>query len=437
MIKPYKKQTKTKIIESRFKDTPELKNEFGSLRLLLKKVLTEPYNITTPVNLEIVEDTLKVTLDLNHGFFTDQVINLKGSSDPLLDSEYRIVDYDTLSISLELPAGVSVLSEDISNITIEGAPLGYSVEYDDTDSGTTCFKNTSSYSPAILKVIDKLPPNEYDPSWGKFARVVIGNEVDSSGNFINDYKAPYHPEYPDAELTGDGEKGSTGIHGFAKWPYADKRSYDFKENYSPDNNYFPTDWIVIGDSISFYILIKTCGTGDSSSYSYNILGYGNYISDNNRESSNVCLQARDHFVRAGSNISYAPSRTRSFFGALDYDHSGFILSDVDGSNRRGYNRCRGVGDYLDSDGDRHTSYSKIRSFTKDGFLMSRLYIKDHENYIRGYYRGFYNYYGEDWLPHRYIDSNGLLILHVQKPESTKSYDKVPVVFDLKDWEKVK
>lgn len=436
MNKPYKKQTKTKIIDSRFKDTPELKNEFGSLRLLLKKVLTEPYNITTPEGLEIDEDILKITLKFNHGFFSDQVVEIKGSSEPLINIEYRILDYDSTHIFLNLPEGVTSLPEDVSNITIEGVPLGYSIEYDDIESGTTCFKNTSQQSPAVLKIIDKLPPNEYDPSWAKFARVVVGNEIDSEGNFINDYKAPYHPDYPDAEFTGNGEEGSSGIHGFAKWPYADRRTYDFRENYSPDNSYFPTDWIVIGDSISFYILIKTCGSDGDSNYSYNILGFGNYVSDNNKETSNICLQARDHFEKANSNSNYAPARARSFFGALDSSYSGFILSDIYGSNKRGFNRCKGVGEYLDSSGSIHPAYSKIRSFTKDGFLMSRLYIKDHGNYIRGYYRGFYNYYGEDWLPHNYIDDSGLLVLHVQKPESSSSYNKVPVVFDLKDWEQV-
>ena len=430
MAELYQQNIKTKYISSGFKGVPTLDNTYGSMNNLLKKVLTEPYNTQNVLSFESGE-FLVITLNLNHGFLKDQVVCIKNNENTF-NREFRILEASLNTIHIlntEEP-----LPED-SSLIIEGSPLGYSVIYEDLDKGVLCIKNKSDVTSAILKSIDKLPPNGYNESWSKFSRVVIGQHIDSSGNFIDNVKAPFHPEFPYAEDTGNKVQGEGGTFGFAKWRYSLGQNYEPTENRVPTGIY-PTRWRIVGDANTFYLMVHTTGSTETR-YSYDLVGYGVFKSYNELETNNVCLQATEGFHSANSNPQYAPTRPRSFFGSLNYNNTGFLLTDVYGSHKTGYNFCKNVGEYLSEDKYNHPwETSTIETINPETGVWnsSRLIIKDHLNYIRGEHRGIQILYGTGKLPDGNITSEGTLSLEVQVPYNTSEFKVMTVLFSLTDWE---
>lgn len=429
--------TKTKYIESYFKGVPELDNKYGSLNNLLKKILTEPYNEQEIISISNSNNNLVVSLNVGHGFNKNQILKLSNAIPEIFNKEYRVVESNSLTVTLRSPSEEEVLplNESVA-ITLSGAPLGYSVCYENLDEGILCIKNESTESPAILKIIDKLPPNQYDVTWSKFGRVTIGQDIDDDGRFVNNVKAPYHPSYEYPEETGNGISGSTGIHGFAKWRYSLGTNYEPTENRVPAG-VFPTRWRIVGDANTFYLMIHTTGLISDKNYSFDLVGFGNFLSYNTEERTNVCLQATDGFYSANSNPSYAPTRPKSYFGALNYTSSGFILTDVYGSHKTGYNYHTNIGSYLTSDNITHPWYSpNINSINQEtgSWVSSKLIIKDSLKFIRGEHRGIRIPYGTSRLPENFVTEDGMLALEVQSPISTSAFHIVPMIFSLKDWE---
>ena len=433
------KHKKTMYLTSGMRNSPKLLNEYGSLNSLLKILLTEGFNITQVVDAtsDLLNNTVTLILNLNHGFRFNDVIELYGSSQEGLNGNYRIIDSKGTSITIKMyPSFKESTITFPEELTIKIAPLGYTIPYENEEEGVICFKNKSLKSPAILKSIDKLPPNGYADSWAKYSRVVIGQEIDSSGNFKSNFKAPYWPKYPDVEKTGDGVTGAPGIHGFAKWDYAIyTASYDTTEHNSAKGEY-PTDWKIVGDDISFYLMIRAQG---KAKYSYNLLGFGNYISENLNETTNVCLQARDGSFSSNSSTGNNYSRTKNDFGVLGASNGGFILANIQGdySSKYGYYSCQGL--YLGSNNSaRPWSATDINSYniSSGKITTSPIFIKDYENYLRGYHRGIKLFYGTGQLSEGSLSSNGDLILYVQTPLTSSSYETMPLLFSLKDWENV-
>ena len=438
MLLDYQKETGTKYIDSSFGGVPALENSYGSLSAILKTILTEPYNIKSILSLNVVGDFLQIGLEPNHGFYKDQVVMLSGNTDAALNSEFRILEHSQDLLTILKPEGLLEEPLDLINIRIAGAPLGYSVVYEDTLSGTICLKNGSKKSPGILKVIDKLPPNDYDPAWSKFVRVSIGVKIDSEGNFVNNFKTPYHGDFPDVELTGNNVKGPSGIHGFAKWHISKPASTSCIEMAEP-TGYFPTRWKLIGDDKNFYLMIHTSGMLDSNNFSFDVVGFGNFYSYNPLESLNICLQAKDGFYSANSSPHSNPSRCSSFFGALGHSSSGFILTDSFGSNRCSYGRCTSVGRFLSNSNPQfpwRSSDVKSHNLSSREWSTTPLIIKDSSNYIRGEYRGVQIICGPSKLPDSYVSSEGDLSIHVQEPANTTAFNTINMIFTLKNWEEI-
>lgn len=437
MIRTYQTQTKTKYIGSHFKGVPELNNTYGSLNNLLKQVLTEPYNNQDVLTFDdSKEGIITLTLNVNHGFVKDQVIILSNADLDSFNREYRVLNTTLNSVDIIKPIEGSLTTATDTLLHIAGAPLGYTIAYENIEEGVICIKNTSIESPAILRSIDKLPPDNYDINWSKFVRVTIGQYINNEGKFVDNIKAPYHPEYPYAEETGNGVGGASGIHGLAKWRYSLGNNYEPTETRVPIGNY-PTRWRIVGDDKTFYLMIHTTGSTDAR-YSFDLVGYGNYLSYNTEETSNVCLQAADGFYPSNSNPNYASTRPRSFFGALNYSFSGFILTDTYGSHKTGYNYCKNIGDYVSSENPkipwRQTSTVNILNPVTNELLTSKLIIKDSFNYIRGEHRGIRNIYGNSFISEGIVTTEGVLFLEVQEPVTTSDIRKITMLFDLKDWE---
>lgn len=434
--------TKVKYITSEQSESPLLKNSYGSLNNLLKTVLVTGFNEKIILSYTIDLDTGIATIELpiNHGFVYNQVIEISGCEEDTFNGQFRVLESRGLKICIKnLKEKIKTSPEIISSVLIKVAPLGYTLSYENEESGTMCFKNKSVNSPAIIKVIDKLPPNGYLESWVKYGRVVIGQEIDSEGNFIDNVKTPFWHEYPDAELSGNGVSADTGIHGFAKWDYASHTNYDFYEM-STSRGTFPTDWRIIGDDKTFYLMIRTMGKGN---YSFNIVGYGNFISEDPYDTKNICLQSRYGPVRANEHWNYNFVRTNNNFGAFDWDYGGHLYANIYGSvknqSRYGIYKCAGL--YLSGNyPDRPWLSSGVNSLNpiSGEWITSLIYIKDSDNYIRGYHRGIRNFYGRTDISDGLSGKFGDLALRVQAPTSINSGENqtMMLLFSLRDWEEV-
>ena len=425
-------QTKTKLIESSYKNAPQIINEYGSLLNVLTQVLSEGFNEQSVNSFEFLSDnTMKISLIRNHGYLYNQVVSLTGSILSEMNIQYRVKESRHNYIVVENPfTDITPESVEASGVTIKISPLGYKQVYVNDTGTVKCFQNKSLKSPGVLKVIDEIPPNGYSTGWTKFARVVAGQEVDEFGEFLSDDKVPYNHLYPQAEYTGNGVSGESGIHGFASWPYADGTDYYNRQNSGPYNN-FPKSWKVIGDDKTFYLILEP-----SQKDRYIMHGFGNFISDNNEETTNICLQARDRFYPANAAIESIYERCETRFGSATNNRGSFLLSTIYGQTKT---TCRytSFGLYVgESYYDRPWHSTSIKSLNpSSGQLMSGLmYIKDDENYIRGYHRGIRYIYGNSSnFTSGSVSSTSNVVLAVVDPERDR---EVSYLFSLADWEDV-
>ena len=183
-------------------------------------------------------------------------------------------------------------------------------------------------------------------------------------------------------------------------------------------------------------MIRPQGSGN---YSYNLLGFGNYVSENSSETFNVCLQARDGSFASNSSTGNNYARTKNEFGVLGATNGGFILASIQGtySSYFGYYSCQGL--YLGANNPaRPWSAIDINSYNtaSSNIVTSPIFIKDYDNYMRGYHRGIKLFYGKGQLSDGSLSINGDLILYVQTPLSSSNYETMPLLFTLKDWETI-
>lgn len=434
----YKLETNTRYVSSDMEGSPSLENTYGSLNNLLKVVLTEGFNKKSVVSITKLPSggLWRIKLPLNHSFIVNQVVNIEGVVESAFNKSFRVFQSDADSITIiHLGDEVSATALE-EGIYISVAPLGYELVYENLTTGILCIKNNAGASSSILKSVDALPPNSYDKGWVKYARVVVCQSIDSSGKPLG-LKTPYNKDFPDMEITGDKVSGATGIHGFAKWDYAISPNSAASEarEIATSRGIFPTDWRVIGDDKTFYLMIRSMG---KSNYSYNVLGYGIFNSFNTVDTHNTCLLARDGMVAANSSDSHNLARTRNSFGTLELPHSGFLLSGIypNARNILDYNKFTNVGDYYHAtQKERPWRSTAVESLNpvSGKWVTSLLHIKDSNNFMRGTHRGVQIRYGLYHNPDQYVDNTGTLNLYVQEPYTTTTYATMPLAFELRDW----
>lgn len=439
----FNSESNTRYLDSNYAGAPSLKNEYGSLNNLLKIVLTEGFN-EKPIEsltLDLDSSVASVTLPLNHGFIFNQVVKISGAEQPNFNSYFRVLEVRNNILKIYVPKElVETTATSLTNLTIKLAPLGFDLAYENSTTGVMCFKNKSVKSPGYLKVIDFLPPNGYASNWAKYGRVVMGQHMDDQGEFIDNIKAPFWSQYPDAEKTGNGVSGEGGIHGFAKWDYSLWPSnYDTIDSYVA-NGVFPTDWRIIGDDKTFYLMIRPQG---KNKYLYNILGFGNFIPENPEETANLCLQAKDGSTATNSTVDFNYARTRNNFGLIDMPYTGFLFSNNFGkvSEISDYGRYRGAGMlYSTSEINRPWKSSGIQSINPvtGAWTVGKYYIRDSDYNLRGYHRGLKLFYGTSRMPDGSTSFTGDLVLNVQCPfpGGNSTLETIPLLFSLRDWEMV-
>lgn len=428
--------TQTKYIDSKQRGTPIIANEHGSLNNLLDIVLCKGFNesIINSITLDPETSIATVFLAQNHKYTYSQVVLISGANESCFNNEFRVLEARTSYIKIYIPGQNVTSATSSTGLKIKVAPLGYSLVFKSKLGSTYCFKNKSTKSPAILKVIDELPPNGYLTTWAKYARVSVGKAIDASGDFINNEKAPFLSDWPNVEKTGNTVKGSAGIHGYAKWDYAFSTATN--NNYWREYNVVDErvrEWQLIGDGNTFYLMIAP--EGDTLYKS--LTGFGNYISDNPLEDSNICLQARQGFQAASGYYSTSSYKSRdgNYFGRLSYDVGTFLYSNIYGRTNINDYRYSTSGLLVNLSFNEPWKSSSITNYNpvSGQILTSRLGIKDADNYVRGYHRGIKIFYGNPYLPAGSASPKGDLVLACSDPSGGGI---VPMLFTLKDWEPV-
>lgn len=434
------RDSKVKYLTSEYPDAPALLFEYGSLINVLKYILSEGFNFKTVVSIsrDPVTSIAKVDLARGHNYIFNQVVSLSGASQPQFNKDFRVLETGATYIKIFVEGTEDILeatTEDV--IKINTSSLGFQTVFENETGTIMCFKNKSEKSPGILKVIDEIPPNGYSDTWGKYARVVFGQDIDELGNFVDNVKSPYWKKHPDVELTGNGVSGSGGVHGFAKWDYVIPEHYQACETFGGPYGVYPTTWKVIGDDKTFYILVWSRGR----QYLPTILGFGNYMAEDASETYNLCLQARNSNLISDNREGGNYARTRNEFGVLDASNGGFLFANAYGQTgnitNSGLYRCESLS-ISSEDHQRPWRAKDIKSINPatGAWITNKLFIKDSENYLRGYHRGVQIMYGTSRLSDNSVSLDGDLILYVQTPYGSGEYESMPLLFSLRDWEYV-
>lgn len=431
----YNTQTKTKFIYDGMVGAPTLTMTRGDLVKLLKTVLVDGFNERTPTSFETDNETLiiTVTFDSGHGFYPDQVVSLTGATDESLNKEYRVLYADSTQIhiknNLPITGGIT------GDIRIKVAPLGYTLEYDNISaSGTACFKNKHTTSPSILKIIDAVPPNGYDTRWARYARVVAGKEIDTNGDFLSNMKIPRHNTYPDMEKTGNGVSGAGGIHGLMKWDYVLYMTTDYGAT-EVDQNYgsYPTNWRIIGDDKTFYLMIKPMGRYYSQ---YNILSFGCYKSNTNLTDDFILTGSQREIVSNTSGNGKSGVAWRMGFTKSDQTVGNFIYKNSQNLYDPFLN-FKLVGLYSNEDQRWWPSRGGINPIDPltGNIFTTPMFIIDSQGYFRGELRGIQQFYGVGKLPDMTkINGNKNIVLTTKMFNWDWSSDEnIPYLYSLEDW----
>lgn len=429
----YSNQSSTKYINNLMTGAPLLTLTWGSLVNLLKTILVDGFNEQSATSIEADSTGLQVTINFsgNPGFLINQVITISGASDENLNKDHRVLyaDGTKLIVRVDVPV-VTPISGDIK---VKTAPLGYELVYNDiTNTGIACFKNKSVKNPGILKVIDAVPPNGYDANWSRYARVVAGTDVDSKGEFINNIKFPRHSQYPNMEKTGNEVQGGNGIHGLMKWDYGlyQYHGYYYSESAGPNGPY-PTNWRVIGDDKTFYLMIGAMG----ANYPYNMLSFGSYNSG--ASGGNLILTGSQRDLNASTqNNGKSGVAWRMAFTHSGHSVGNVIFKDASG-NYHPFLNFRLIGLYTD-EGQRQWpsrgGTSSIDPITGKIFTTP-LFIKDDPGYIRGTLRGIEQFYGIGKLPDMMVlNTNRAIVLETKMFNwDWDSSESNPYLYSLEDW----
>lgn len=416
--------TSVKYIHSSMKGVEEVKNEFGSLVRILKTVLVDGFNEVTSSGTSVDSESLTINFNVGHGFLEHQVISIKGSGNSLVDKEHRVKEVTETSIKVK----ISGLTSINSTLTVKVAPLGYDLVFNKIEeSGIACFKNKNTIRPAILKVIDALPPNGYNSNWTKFARVVAGYDLNEEGNFVFNTKLPRDAVNPDLEINGNNVQGAGGIHGYLKWDYACRETWHYDHEEAEEvRGTFPTQWQIIGDNKTFYLFIKSMGVSIDS---YNILSFG----DINSEQNTFILTGAERKVpandsrgnKSGPAWGISLSKCQSFKGNFIFNN----LYDRYEPELR-FTLCSlGYNNYWPS------LSNAINTIDATGSILSTpAYIKDSFDSYRGAMRGLSFIY--NFTPY-----NGTMLNDTHIFLTTKKYngtlvdsENVCFLFSLEDWD---
>lgn len=424
-------QNKTRYIDHTFQDAPQIELGYGSYINILNKVLVEGINFRVLSNLELLEEgKVKATFVDAPYYPVETVIKIEGFGDDRIDGCHRVMETEGSSVyfyikEFETPV---VNPTEIGLVSVCTAPLGFTRVYSNASNDIMCFKTATQSVPGILKVIDKIPTNGYSTSWAYYARVVVGESIDSEGNFINNIKAPYHPVTPDVELTGNGVSGSGGVHGFAKWKY---RITDHYYGYEHSGTLYDKSrpWSIIGDGDTFYMIFNP---GPDTS----LHGFGHI--DSAAEHC-LALQAVDGYYSTNMNGDYN-SYGKAFnpWGNVMKSSAGsFLLHSAHGAVTNRTLRYFSGGKYF-GEVEKSTPWKSneipVYNPTTGLGLNFKLTIVDTDGFFRGAHRGFVVPYGDNSIATGRVVGTPDRVLRMTDPYRVGG--SMPLIFTMEDWKSV-
>lgn len=241
---------KVKWFSSENINAPELNNNWGSLLNVIKSCLIDGFGTQTFYSIEVSNGVAIATFPSNHNLQMFQWIEISGSSNSALNTEFKILGLTPNSIEFLVDLPDQTIAETLS---CRLAPLGWSMPFSDTGRAVFQAKDTSK-NPYYLRVDDTCDPL-HTPTRAKFAKVGILESCtgidDISGN-----QAPFDPLLPTKNWIGTGSAvGSTGAYiGWAKWPYATADTGGLWYALSTNAVNGVRSWILVGDDENFYIM---------------------------------------------------------------------------------------------------------------------------------------------------------------------------------------
>lgn len=326
--------------------TSQLNNSWGCLVDVLDEVLLTGSNeqdILSIITIEDPEDPnywlSTIHLNANHKFEKElHVVEIKGVGDMVYDTVFRVQSVSENYIIIAFDKNIQTIKpndyNDTPNARIKLAPLGYLKTSSETNKAIYKTKNSSFY----LRVDNTCPPT-YDPSWIKFARVSIYNEINNLNDIYSRYgrlKAPYNPEDP---IRAESHKGSgaSGSYGESKWYYGGSADSGGTEANNVEIKTGDYPFEIVGDSETFYLFIanKMCYVEEER------VGYcfGKYINTRDKnDSSNCILCCSEHADAANVSDIYSYNsdpggwEKLNAFGRVANNIGKYILNNMVNSN---------------------------------------------------------------------------------------------------------
>lgn len=253
-------------------NAPELNNNWGSLLNVIKSCLIDGFGTQIFYSIDVSNGVAIATFPSNHNLQMFQWIEISGSSQTVLNGEFKILGLttpNTVEFLVDLPD--QTITEPMN---CKLAPIGWSMPFSDTGRAVFQAKNTSK-NPYFLRVDDTCDPL-HTPSNAKFAKVGI-LESCSSIDDISANQAPFDPLLPTKNWIGTGTAGSGSAYiGWSKWLYATG------DNSGKNHTYVLGDtaingirsWVLVGDDENFYILPSITTKDSISEYKDFSICYG-------------------------------------------------------------------------------------------------------------------------------------------------------------------
>lgn len=251
-------------------NAPTLDNNWGALVNVLSKCLIDGYGAQTLLNIVIENGVAIASFGTAHKFEMFQWVEISGSSNSVLNDEFRILGATSTTIEFLIDLPDQTVTETLS---CRLAPLGWSKPFSDTGRAVFQAKNTDT-NPYFLRVDDTCDPL-HTPTRAKFAKVGILESCtgidDISGN-----QAPFDPALPTKNWIGTGTAGSTSaIIGWAKWVYATSDNANSSLiALSSVARAGDRGWVLVGDNDNFFILPTTVPESSIEQYKGYSVSYG-------------------------------------------------------------------------------------------------------------------------------------------------------------------
>ena len=249
--------TNTRYFDQNTFEIPKMINSWGCMVDLLDTVLVNGSNTQEILSVSISEEDLywifNLTLNTGHGFKTNlSVVKISDSSSEELNGTHRVQETTKNSINIAILKSKNPLkpSEIPSSLgaTISTASLEYLIEHQEPQKRV--YRPNPSTGKVCYLRVDNSCPVDYDPSWAKFSRISMFSEIDSMDDFrfrIGRLKAPCWEDNYDAV-----EDNRTDVW-MATRSSAPPHSFPVNDT---GNIRTVGDFFIIGDSKTFYIVIR-------------------------------------------------------------------------------------------------------------------------------------------------------------------------------------